>query len=75
MPDTFHLYEILENSNFSRVTENTSVVACGGGKKWMLIEQSIRKLWGVMEIFCIWIEVVFTWLHTFFETHLTVHSK
>ena len=28
-----------------------------------------------MEICCMWIEVVFTWLCTFFKTHQTLHLK
>ena len=42
-----HLCEILENTNFSAVTESKSAVAWGGGKKERLMEQDTRDHWGV----------------------------
>lgn len=37
--------------------------------------QKDMGIFGVMEMFCIFIVVIGTWLYMFFETHRTLHEK
>ena len=62
----FHVYEILGNANLSIVTESRSVIA------WDLVVAG-RELWGVMDVFIIFIVVIVSWVYTYVRFYQVVY--